>query len=123
MDAGERSRRRRVGREVSRFWYTVYQLQQDARERIEMLLEDAKLNFQQFTIAVALERWYVPCAQAMLAQGIPLSKGGFCMAIGMPMMTPVAAAELLANGLQVNGFQLIAAPRPAIFTGGQNGGR
>ena len=83
-----------------------------------MLMEDKKLNFAQFTVCVCLESWYPVVARAALKARIPLSRAGFLACVGMPMMTPGAAAELVANGLQVNGFSVMGAPAPSIIAGG-----
>lgn len=107
-----------VSRAESAFWFEVYNRQREIQEYREMLMEDKRLDFSQFTVCVCLERWYPIVASAALKARIPLSRAGFLACVGMPIMTPGAAAELVANGLQVNGFSVMGFPAPSILAGG-----
>ena len=80
-------------------------MEAEKQERQAMLDESKTYTGREICRWAAHECLYHTLALGLIKQGVPLSRAGYLSMVGIPLMTPVAAVELLLAGLPVIGFQ------------------
>jgi len=80
-------------------------MERDNEERQVMLAESGPYTGREICRWAAHECLYFSLATGLIKQGIPLSRAGYLSMVGIPLMTPIAAVELLLDGVPVIGFQ------------------
>lgn len=97
-----------VSRASSRFWYEVYRMEEDKKERAEMLADESSPIWATVLGGATLEDLFQVSRKGLFMQGIPLSRAGFLACRGIAFLTPKSLVQLAKLGVEVIGFQVVA---------------
>lgn len=98
---------------ANKILYEVYQMQEDLKEREEMLADADRPIWQTDLGGITLEKLWAVTQAGLARQGTIISRAGFLKLQGYALFTAAGIAKLRNLGVEVSGFQVVIDPKQA----------